>query len=599
MRNVCLKALPLLAAALLAVTAFFRCSTTPSPVANGTAETGGAKVAGLLYNSDGSRAAGVSVNLYSANFTPSLTKLKAGTAKQSADSTVVTDAQGHYSIPLPDSGVYNIVGVAGDGKSVFIDSVVVRDTNAVAVRPDTVRVPGEITGVSFMPGQDSINQIRVIMYMPGTNFMTKPSIGGAFSFIYVPQGTYQLIFDPTYNTYDVKILTVKVTSGAATNLDTVLLYGGSYTGIPVVNAGNDTTVSIKDTVRLRGSAVDTFGRIAKMEWDIGATGHFTPTLSGDTFFVTSSTPDSNFLCVFRATDNDSNVVADTMRVRIILSPPVVNAGNDTTVSINDTVHLHGSATDAYSKIVKLEWDIGGTGTFRTSLTGDTFFIAPSTPVNWYKCIFRATDDDGVQALDTDTVHVILDAPVANAGPDTIVSSISSQVTLHGSATQQFGTIVKWEWNIRNHGFVTTATSDTVITTPDTIMLGFPCVLRVTDDDGNIGIDTTVIAVGPAAPSLISPINGAMGIRPALDTAKWQQVSDAYYELQILDIAKEVISDDTVPGPASQALFSSMTWNSPLMSNTTYYWRIRILSIQTPVGWIGSGWSAEWKFTTAP
>ena len=57
-----------------------------------------------------------------------------------------------------------------------------------------------------MPGLDSINQIRVTMYIPGTNFITKPNIGGIFSFENLPQGTYRIIFDPTNTDYFVKIL---------------------------------------------------------------------------------------------------------------------------------------------------------------------------------------------------------------------------------------------------------------------------------------------------------------------------------------------------------------------------------------------------------
>jgi hypothetical protein len=108
-----------------------------------------------------------------------------------------------------------------------------------------------------------------------------------------------------------------------------------------------------------------------------------------------------------------------------------------------------------------------------------------------------------------TVDVVLDPPIAYAGNDTTVDK-NSQVTLHGSATQEFGTIVKWEWNINNSGFVQTSAGDTTITTPDNFINVYPCILRVTDDDGQTGEDTVNVQVGIEWRSLGNGITNGFG-----------------------------------------------------------------------------------------
>jgi hypothetical protein len=122
-----------------------------------------------------------------------------------------------------DSGTYNIIGESEDNKSVCIKGIQITDTGIINVPTFTVMAPGTIRGVSFMPGLDSVNQIRVTMYIPGTDFYTKPFIGGAFSFSRVPPGSYTLIFDPTDTDYLVKLVTIIVPSGGVADLDTVTL----------------------------------------------------------------------------------------------------------------------------------------------------------------------------------------------------------------------------------------------------------------------------------------------------------------------------------------------------------------------------------------
>jgi hypothetical protein len=74
-----------------------------------------------------------------------------------------------------------------------------------------------------MPGQNDTNQIRVTLYIPGTNRITKPIVGGRFSFDDIPEGSYQIIIDPTLGDYVVVILDTVISSGQELDLDTILI----------------------------------------------------------------------------------------------------------------------------------------------------------------------------------------------------------------------------------------------------------------------------------------------------------------------------------------------------------------------------------------
>ncbi|HEX2976900.1 MAG TPA: hypothetical protein VHO68_13265 [Bacteroidales bacterium] len=187
-------------------------------------EIGNAKVVGKLVEADGTPACGVEIHLFEENYVPA-----SGSFKQKAisggvgDNPIYTDNNGAYSIQSIDSGVYNIIGISNTDQSVFIKGIEVKDIGVVKIPTDTIMDPGKIRGVTFMPGLDSINQIRVTMYLQGTDFYTKPYIGGVFSFSKIPAGSYTLIFDPTNTDYLVKLLQIEVLSGDVVDLDTVVL----------------------------------------------------------------------------------------------------------------------------------------------------------------------------------------------------------------------------------------------------------------------------------------------------------------------------------------------------------------------------------------
>ena len=184
---------------------------------NGT-QTGNPVAMGKILFADGKPAAGALVRIVPVDYVPSF-----ALAKKTPVPICTTDAGGNYSIYAIDSGAYNLEAVR-DTMGVFKDSVkILPDSLDQYLGEAYLHRLGCISGVSFMPGQTDTTQVRVSIYMPGTGRITKPLIGGQFSFDFVPAGRYQIIFDPTLNTYNVKVLDIDLAAGECKNLDTVVL----------------------------------------------------------------------------------------------------------------------------------------------------------------------------------------------------------------------------------------------------------------------------------------------------------------------------------------------------------------------------------------
>lgn len=491
---------------LIVVSFCLSCTMNPG---NGSEIGNSRTISGKIVTSDGKPAADVEVKLFASNYAPGIILAKSSSEKMSSRNVVIyTNSDGVYTIPLPDTGSYNVLGESSDYKYVFIQDILVTDSQDVTLPADTLRAPGKIQGISHMPFLDSVNQIRVTMYMPGTDLITKPNVGGEFQFSNVPAGEYRLIFDPTISDYYVKILKVKVESGKTLDLDTVILYGDKLTGVPKVNAGNDTLLSIEDTLELHGKADDPLGGIVKLEWDIGYTGNFLLCPSGDTVIQLPRVDSDTILrCILRAMDTDSIYSFDTINVRVLNSVPVVKIEKDTTVSIGDEVQLSWEATDTIGRIMKVEIDIGNTGNFNDVVRADTVIRVPDQSDSGYKCIVRATDEDGTVGVDTCRVHVLQDVPLVHHIND-ITACINSTYEILVTASDTYGSLDKCVFDIGGDGIFedtlmlagNNINGRKVYTAPDTACV-IEVVVAVKDDDNNWAKDTVFIYVQQCEPEV--------------------------------------------------------------------------------------------------
>ena len=216
--------------------------------------------------------------------------------------------------------------------------------------------------------------------------------------------------------------------------------------LPVPFAGNDTAVSINETVILSGTASDDFGgTITGWEWDAGNTGTFVDVTPDSIFsFTASSSPDSEVLCILQITDNDGNKMRDTLLLTVFNDAPAVRGFLRTEISIGDSLALSYSAWDTHG-IREYYLDFGDGSADRFDTTTDTVVVHvfPSTAMRCTVSV-TAVDSFGQTGVYRNVVDVLSDPPLAYAGNDTTVGR-GDTIYLRGSgSTDRFGRIVRYE-----------------------------------------------------------------------------------------------------------------------------------------------------------
>ena len=170
-------------------------------------------------------------------------------------------------------------------------------------------------------------------------------------------------------------------------------------------------------------------------------------------------------------------------------PPIISIDSTFTKSIFDSVILTVTAFDPFYTVSKIEWDIDGASNVFDFKEEDTA-IAVYNSADIYYPVVRVTDCNGNSAYDTTIVTVLNDPPIAIlSAPERIFKTDPCTLSAANSY-DLFGTIKKYEWDFGNTGtFFQTTGTDTVINITEP---GLECVLRVTDDDGQKGLDTGYI-----------------------------------------------------------------------------------------------------------
>ncbi len=260
------------------------------------------------------------------------------------------------------------------------------------------------------------------------------------------------------------------------------------TRAPVAVAGNDTTVGVNDMVYLDGSGSSDETEITEFEWKCGSE-QWHSVKGGDTVRVAPSTA-QEWICVLRVRDNEANLSYDTIRVTVDAMGPVVRAGGDTAVGINDTLRLIGSRSIDEDSIVAYEWKVG-TGPWQRDPDGDTTIVAPSQ-AQTLVCSLRVKDNERNVNYDVKNVTVETRPPKALALADS-VAGFNESVVLSGSKSTDETKIVKYEWKCGDSQWTGVDNGDTSIMTPLKRTV-FVCSLRVTDNEGNLGYDGASIAV---------------------------------------------------------------------------------------------------------
>lgn len=199
------------------------------------------------------------------------------------------------------------------------------------------------------------------------------------------------------------------------------------------------------------------------------------------------------------------------------TPPVANAGSDSSITEGNTAQLNGSATDADGDTLTYAWSqvSGPSVTILNPSSAQASFVAPQvsapTPLT-----FRLTVTDGRGGSDTDDVTItVLDSAVNNppnavAGPDQ-GALFGANVMLNGSASSDpDGDPITYNWTqtgglntVTLAGAGTAQASFTAPMTADTLVFQ----LTVTDNRGGSATDSITIFVNASG---TPPAGGGTG-----------------------------------------------------------------------------------------
>jgi len=177
--------------------------------------------------------------------------------------------------------------------------------------------------------------------------------------------------------------------------------------------------------------------------------------SSNTFGNTSHTYDECGIYhpVLRVTDNDGYTSVDRVKIAVLGRPKAqIEQPIPGKSYFKQDVNFVGNGTDLDGDIISYEWDFDGDGTFdwSSSATGATLysFSSPST----YTATFKVTDNDGLVAISSACFDIIEQGPVdVEPTADTVKGNSPLTVSFDGSARDEDGTVVRYEWDFDGNG----------------------------------------------------------------------------------------------------------------------------------------------------
>lgn len=476
-------------------------------------------LAGTLYAENGTPAAGARVKVYSVDYLPN-----AGLIKTTADSGLVfttrTDRKGRYKLDSLTPGIYNIAGEK-DGAVSFLDSITIR-SNADLVPNDTLKLPGSLT--LFVAIEPNHPLRTVFAQVLGTEHFASADSTGKIQIAGIAQGHYSIRISTTLKDYAPYFGGAAIQSGRNNILkDTIRLV---YTGIPAVNriravydtATGKVTVSwdparyefLQDYLIYRSKVSDLVPPLLP----IGKT--FEPSFidsanSDDVMTVGGAPGIYEYRIRIRNKSDEIGPVFGSAVVEVAPRYLVKTALNfslagsqNFEVGIGDTTVLEAHWLNPTRRNSSIQWftsegaqisklipTSGNEGNEKLRIQ------APKLPGPW-NVVVIATDEAGSTWKDSVTLQVIQGAPIADAGADTTVS-INDLILLHGIGTDSLGSVSKMEWNVGPGGAFVETKSGSSSATASVKPGNQSYIFRVTDDDGNISLDSVIVEVVLDAP----------------------------------------------------------------------------------------------------
>ncbi len=446
--------------------------------------------------------------------------------------SINSPTQAQTSITNLVQGVYVFRLTVSDNLGVTADAFVTITVNAA---PNQLPVANAGTDQSIILPVNSVTLIGSATDPDGSivsYLWTK--ISGPATFTIVSPAQAQTVINNLVQGVYVFRLTATDNSGATADAFVTITVNAAPNLPPVADAGSDRIITLPtNSLTLTGNGFDNDGTIAAYQWNkIAGPAQFVILTPTQTSTLVNNLVQGTYQFELRVTDNLGATGRDT--VTVIVNPaaavnlaPVVNAGNDLNITLPvNMVNVLGSATDNDGTIASYQWTkISGPSSFTI-----VFPTQPQTTINnlvegVYQFELRATDNLGATGRDTVTITVSGAAnilPVANAGPDRVMTLPTNTITHTGGGTDSDGTITSYRWS-----WVSGPTQYTIVT-PDQVQTQFSDLvegiyefeLAVTDNRGAIDRDTVTVTVkgsgsllkqvypNPATDQINIKVNGA-------------------------------------------------------------------------------------------
>ena len=307
----------------------------------------------------------------------------------------INDAESILDFGFPTGGNYKIDGFSKDSLKpvelgIGTHTIEYELTNSCGTSFDTKTF--EIYGLpNVSAGSDVTVCIGESVILSGAN---------ASSYAWNNSVTNATTFSPT-STLTYRVFGTDI--NGCTNTDSLQV---TVNDLPIVNAGNDTSICDGESISLNASGALTYN------WDNNIT-------NANTF-----TPISNTLYTVTGTDNNGCINTDQVNITVN-SLPNVDAGADVSICNGDSVTLNGGGAFTY------DWD--------NNITNATAF-SPTVSKTY---TLTGTDANG--CISTDNILVTVNTlPTVNAGTD-IAVCIGNSVSLNGSGASTY----LWDNNIIN------------------------------------------------------------------------------------------------------------------------------------------------------
>lgn len=209
------------------------------------------------------------------------------------------------------------------------------------------------------------------------------------------------------------------------------------------------------------------------------------------------------------TDNNDSSATDSIEVTVFSDKPTIKAStnsNSNKFKINSTVDVFVDASDKMGTVNQIAWGCSnGTVAFDHMETFDNpkqnvteFKInirLPGESTDKYKCVFKATDDDGEEGKDSLTFETLLDPPTVVLTTEADSVKINSIEKITAIAKDGLGYITKYEIacsdnlkELKNPEWADMGKATASVKIPS-YETSYYCVVQVTDDDGNTARDT--------------------------------------------------------------------------------------------------------------